>query len=270
MLFFPVYMGSDPRRPLDSFSGVGSRPLWSYLHTGTLPQLISFVSRSYENCRVCTQNSHSGTRQSPLATGFKFFFFNHFHALFPSRCPTAPNNPRGIKSFYILCRHNGGGYARPFPFAPQIAGLNSGDEVAVGCDVSVGHARGVEGETGIAAAVEEDEAAGGSGAFGEEMDGFAGGEIGGGESARNVGGRVHAGCGPAEKIDGGFGQDDFHDGFAVAGAGDAADFGVSVAAAADERGIADAAGKFAACAAGGSGGEEVSVRIDGDSADSSL
>jgi len=39
----------------------------------------------------------------------------------------------------------------------------------------------------------------------------------------------------AKKIDGGFGQDDLHDGFAVAGAGDTTGFGVGVAAAADER-----------------------------------
>src|SRR6266851_6862726 len=42
-------------------STVGSRVPWSYLQTGTLPRLISFVSHSYENCRVCTQNSHSET-----------------------------------------------------------------------------------------------------------------------------------------------------------------------------------------------------------------
>ena len=29
--------------------GNGNRPLWSYLHTGTLPRLISFVCHSYEN-----------------------------------------------------------------------------------------------------------------------------------------------------------------------------------------------------------------------------
>jgi hypothetical protein len=40
--------------------GKGNRPLWSYRYTGTLPRLISFVCHSCENCRVCTQNSHSG------------------------------------------------------------------------------------------------------------------------------------------------------------------------------------------------------------------
>src|SRR6266446_1180137 len=39
----------------------GNRPHWSYHHTGTLTRFISFVSHSCENCRVCTQNSHSET-----------------------------------------------------------------------------------------------------------------------------------------------------------------------------------------------------------------
>jgi hypothetical protein len=43
---------------------------WSYLHTGMLPRLISFVCHSYENCRVCTQNSHSGTGRTPNVQRF--------------------------------------------------------------------------------------------------------------------------------------------------------------------------------------------------------
>src|SRR5260370_1330788 len=38
-----------PRRLLDSFSIADSRPLWSYLHTGTLLRLISFICHSYAN-----------------------------------------------------------------------------------------------------------------------------------------------------------------------------------------------------------------------------
>ena len=148
--------------------------------------------------------------------------------------------------------------------------LDGGDDGSVVGDETVGHAGSVEGKARIAVAVEEDEAAGGASAFGEEMDGLAGDEIGAGETARNVGGGVHAGFGAAEEIDGGFGEDHFHDGFAVAGAGDAAGFGVGVAAAANERGIADAAGKFATGAAGGSGGEEITIRVEGDGADGSL
>ncbi len=40
-------------------------PSWSHLHTGTLPRPISFVCRSYENRRVCTQSSHSGRGCTP-------------------------------------------------------------------------------------------------------------------------------------------------------------------------------------------------------------
>src|SRR5439155_9712782 len=56
--------------------------------------------------------------------------------------------------------------------------LDGSDEVAVEGDVAVRHARRIEGETGIALAVEKDEAAGGVRAFGEKVNGFAGGEIG--------------------------------------------------------------------------------------------
>ena len=66
-------------------------------------------------------------------------------------------------------------------------GLDGGDEGAVGGDVAVGHAGGVEGEAGIAVAVEEDEAAGGVSAFGEKMHGLVRGEIGGG----GIAGRGH-------------------------------------------------------------------------------
>ena len=69
-----------------------------------------------------------------------------------------------------------------------------------------------------------------------------------------------------QKIGGHFGHDNFHDAFAVAGAGNAAGFGIGIAAAADERRIADAAGKFAAGAAGGSAGEETAVVIESDGA----
>jgi hypothetical protein len=148
--------------------------------------------------------------------------------------------------------------------------LNRCDEAAVGGDVPVGHARRIEREAGIAVAVEEDEAGGSMGAFGKEMDGFAGGERGAGSSARNVGRRVHADGGAAQKINGGFGEHHFHDGFAVAGAGNAADFRVGIAAAADQRRIANAAGKLAASPAGGSGGEEASIGVNGDGADGSL
>src|SRR3989442_1234902 len=108
--------------------------------------------------------------------------------------------------------------------------LDGGDEVAVQGDVAVCHARRIEGETGIPLAVEQDEAAGGMRAFGEKVNGFAGGDIG----CRSIagGGRrcIDAGRRLAKKIDGGFGHNDFYDGFAVGRGRDAATFGVGLKA----------------------------------------
>ena len=51
------------------------------------------------------------------------------------------------------------------PLQERKAGLDGGNKGAVGGYVAVSHAGGVEGEAGIAVAVEEDEAAGGVSAF---------------------------------------------------------------------------------------------------------
>ena len=171
--------------------------------------------------------------------------------------------------------------------------LDGGDERAVGGDVTVCHAGRVEGEAGVAFAVEKDETAGGAGAVGEEVNGFTRGHhcvkifatgrtlrilgIAFGNEADGYAGRLfrkrtivlRRGYG-AQKVHGGFGHDDFHDGFAVAGAGDAASGGIGVAAATDERRIAHATGEFAAGAAGGGGCEELASRIERDGADSAL
>jgi hypothetical protein len=40
------------------------KPTWSYHQTGILPRLKSFVSHSYENCRVYPLSSHFGSRAS--------------------------------------------------------------------------------------------------------------------------------------------------------------------------------------------------------------
>ena len=77
-------------------------------------------------------------------------------------------------------------------------------------------------------------------------------------------------AGGTQKISSRFGKNHFHDGFAVAGGGNAAGIGVGIAAAANERRITNAAGEFAAGAAGGSGGEEAAVYIQRDSANSAL
>src|SRR2546430_12941201 len=73
---------------------------------------------------------------------------------------------------------------------PLQKALHGGEEGTVRGDVAVGHAGGVEGETGIAVAVEQNKAAGGVRAFGEKMDSFARGEIGGGRSPRKARGGV--------------------------------------------------------------------------------
>ena len=68
--------------------------------------------------------------------------------------------------------------------SPKRAGLDANNEVAVHGHIAVGHARCVERKAGVAAAVEEDEAAGGVSSFAKKVNGFAGGEIGGGQIAR--------------------------------------------------------------------------------------
>jgi hypothetical protein len=73
-----------------------------------------------------------------------------------------------------------------------------------------------------------------------------------------------------QKIGGHFGHYDFHDSFAVTGAGDTACFGVSVTAAPDQRGIANASGKFAARAASRSACGKISFTVDGDRANGAL
>lgn len=148
--------------------------------------------------------------------------------------------------------------------------LNSRDKGAVGSDIAISHARGVEGEAGVALTIQKNKATGGVRAFAEKMNGFARGEMGRGYSARSGVGRIHTGGGAAEEIDGYFGHDDLHDGFAVAGRGGASCFRVGVAAAADERRVADAAGKFATGAASGCSSEELAVAVDGYRADGTL
>ena len=135
--------------------------------------------------------------------------------------------------------------------------LDGGDEGGVGVDVTVGHAGSGEGVAGGAVFVEEDEATGAFPAAGEKLNG-------GLCRAHRVGA-----CG-AQEITGGFGEDDFHDGFAETGGRDGTGFAIGVTAAADERRIADASGELAASAAGGSGGEEAAPVIEGDGADGAL
>ena len=74
----------------------GNRPLWSYLHTGTLPRLISFVSHSYENCRGVggffpNWNSRLFTRCSFLLGLFAISYPPSSASLSP--CPTVSLDP---------------------------------------------------------------------------------------------------------------------------------------------------------------------------------
>jgi hypothetical protein len=121
----------------------------------------------------------------------------------------------------------------------------------------VGHPWGVEGQSGVAVFVEQDQATGAFAAFAEKLNSGLSG-TGGGRRSR------------AEKIAGGFGEDHAHDGFTETGGRDGAGFVVGVAAATDERGIADASGKLATGAASGSGGEESALIIESDSTNGTL
>src|SRR5713101_4000092 len=87
----------------------------------TLPSSVSSKScicHSYENCRVCTNNSHSGTRYAPIvypersrrATHHSPLcsssFFSHSCALF---CTQQKLNPFIFKRFRTLCAKTPGG-----------------------------------------------------------------------------------------------------------------------------------------------------------------
>ena len=70
-----------------------------------------------------------------------------------------------------------------------------------------------------------------------------------------------------DAVDGPLAEDELHDRLAPAGEGDGGGEVVGVAAAADEGGVADAAGGLGEGAAGGGGGGEVAVLVEGDGAD---
>src|SRR6266566_4130524 len=107
------------------------------------------------------------------------------------------------------------------------------------------------------------QAAGCLGTVSQEDANFHSGQLPGGNAAGFAGPSSHADRRFTQEVDGSFGHHDFHDGFAVAGTGDPAGFGIGVTATADQRGIADASRKFAASAAGGSRCKQISFPIDG-------
>src|SRR3984885_3466051 len=142
-------------------------------------------------------------------------------------------------------------------------------ETAVGLDVAVGHARRIKCCAREAVAVEQDQTAGGVRTMSEFADaricyGLRDGKRSAFFAMRRENSLV------MQKIGSHFGHHNFHDSFAVAGAGYAARFGVSVTTATDERGIADASGKFATWAASRSAGEEISFAVDGNRAHRAL
>ncbi len=87
----------------------------------------------------------------------------------------------------------------------------------------------------------------------EVGDGFSGGEFGG--------------CAVGDAVGGPFAEDELHDGFSPSGEGDGGGEIVSVAAATDEGGVADAAGSFVESSTGGGGGGEIAAGIESDGAD---
>ena len=100
--------------------------------------------------------------------------------------------------------------------------------------VAVGHARSIERGGGAALAVEQNQATGGMHAMRE----FANAGVGDGLRERQRPGLLTMRKQDAlvmQKIGGHFGHDNFHDAFAVAGAGNSAGFRVGIAAATDQR-----------------------------------
>ena len=116
-----------------------------------------------------------------------------------------------------------------------------------------GHARGIVGEAIATVGGEEDDAAVAAEAAEEIGRGFGGDLLGG--TARH------------DAVGGPLAEDQLHDGFAPAGEGDGGAGVVGIAAAADEGGVADAAGILVESASGGGSGGEASVGVEGDGAD---
>src|SRR6266436_10078884 len=105
-----------------------------------------------------------------------------------------------MNACYCRRQERDGQMNSPLPRREEKTKLDGGDEVAVEGDVAVRHARCIEGETGIALAVEKDEAASGVRAFGEKVNGLPRGDIGGRSIARGGWRGIDAGRRLAKKI----------------------------------------------------------------------
>ena len=116
-------------------------PSWSHLHTGTLPRPISFVCHSYENCRVCTPNCHSGRGVLPTSKRSAFK---------PSNDPLVPLQPKALGATMASARilYDPGkqlrsprcltilsGHREPFDDVPGYTPTQSGSQVVPGSSV---------------------------------------------------------------------------------------------------------------------------------------
>ena len=116
-----------------------------------------------------------------------------------------------------------------------------------------GHARGVVSDAVPAVRGEQNDAAVAAQAGVEVIDG----------GLRGIRGRGPAGY----LVNGPLAEDEFHDGFAPAGERGGSAVVVGVAAAADERRVADTAWRFVEGAAGGCGAGEVAMLVQSNGAD---
>src|SRR6266436_2962321 len=159
MLFSPVFIATDPR-PLASFPNVlPVCPDSPYDFAASL-SLFPSLSRRSRSVSLRTPKSRRINTYKSLSKQRTLTLFR-----------TIDLQKTGGEGWLLLTRF------------PMRTGLDSDDEVAVQGHVAVGHARRVEGKTGIAVAVEEDEAAGGVRALAKKVNRFARREIGGGEVA---------------------------------------------------------------------------------------
>src|SRR5271154_779026 len=147
--------------------------------------------------------------------------------------------------------------------------LRRDTERAAGFNVTIGHARSVKRSSGVSLAVQENQPACGVRAKHELANAGVGYSLRQGQwlvvffAMR----KQHALV--TQQVGRHFGHHDLHDAFAVSRTGNTAGLCVRITAAANQRGIANAARKFAARSAGGCRRYEMATAIECDSADGS-
>src|ERR1035437_7552603 len=150
----------------------------------------------------------------------------------------APNSAQDDNRLQVECMSN-----RPRP-EPRLQACGRGDAPS--------HGGGVVGQAEASVGAEQDDAAVSAETVIEVGNGFMGGEFGG--------------CAGGDAVGGPLAEDQLHDGFAPSGERDGGGEIVGVAAAADQRGVADTAGSFVERATGGGGGGEVAAGVESDGA----